>query len=156
MWGGVCCPYQVGRLRGSPAVGLARRWWSCRGSAALRLLYPRRWCRWLGGGGACADLLRLSLTLSGSLWVGVEDLRRVSASALPLSLSLYSILRAALPVPLRLSGALSLCGVYDIGGLSAAVLRLCGGLGRVNPRGAYMLGFHQAYHDLLYIMHNLS
>ena len=95
--------------------------------------------------------LLLSPALSGSGWKICGG-----SPSLPLSLFLYSILRAALPVPLRLSGALFLAGVYDIGGRSAAVLRLCGGLWRVSPRGGDSLVLRQAYYDLLYIMHNLS
>ena len=80
--------------------------------------------------------LLLSPALSGSGWKICGG-----SPSLPLSLFLYSILRAALPVPLRLSGALFLAGVYDIGGclrLSCGAVWGCVGLvAGQSSRGLY-------------------
>ena len=150
MWGGgrVCCLYQVGRLRGSAAVGSARRWWSCRGSAVAVVyisggvdilrrfpaLLSSAGCRWWG-------LCRSSPALSSGVgWMICGGSRRLSLSPSAASL--------------RLSGAFLPAGVLCYRGTVCGCPAGCVGLVGVNPRGAYMLGYRQAYHALLYIMHN--
>ena len=132
-------------------------------SEGLRLSYPwRGLCGYLRrgvggrGGGACADLLRLSLTLSGSLWVGCM-LCGGSPLRLSLSPSFYIVYFGRLDLvrlslsrgrSLRLSAGRILAGVIFYSGLpsvalSVALRGLCGVIscgGRVPDLGTLSAG----------------